>query len=146
MLFQYQQLATPFTQEVAPPPPPLPELTWLPHFPDSVPHRRSILAPFYIAAPFETPGVLPVRVSQLPIEHVFQYGAVLARASQVPVETVFQYAIAIRQTRVSQLAVEICYPFGCYIYVPPLPNPCPVPADGPVGGPACTAPAPGAGN
>jgi hypothetical protein len=42
------------------------------------------------------------------------------------VEVLTQYQIGIRRVRVSQVAVEVIYPFGCYVFVPPLPNSCPV--------------------
>ena len=140
MIFQYQQLAEPIIQAADPPPPPLPPLTWLPVFPDRVPHRRSILAPFAAASPFVFSSALPLRVSQLPAEVIFAYGSVLTRVSQMPVEAVWAYAVAIRQVRVSQIAVEIVYPFGCHIFVPPLPNPCPVPNPDEADGIACAAP------
>ena len=114
-------------------------LTWQPHYPDRVPHRRSIYAPSVNIAPFIVGGVLPLRVSQLPAEVVFQYGSVLTRASQLPVEIAFAYTQNIRWTRVTQIVVEIVYPFGCYIYVPPLPASCPVPNPDTESGVACTA-------
>jgi len=147
VIFQYQQLASPLVKAaVNPPEPPPAELTWQPHYPDRVPHRRSIYAPFSSVAPFVTIGIGPLRVSQLPVEDVFQYGSVLTRISQLPVETVWQYTIMIRWTRITQLAVEIVYPFGCYVYVPPLPNPCPVPNPELDGGTNCTAPVLGGGS
>lgn len=144
MLFQYQQLAVPLVVE-APPPPAVPALSWQPRYPDAVPYRRVRLAPSSVA-PFVTAGAGPLRVSQLPVEAVFQYGSVLTRVSQLPVEAVWQYALTIRQTRVTQIAVEIVYPFGCHIFVPPLPAPCPVPNPDPDGGVHCTAPVLGGGS
>lgn len=125
------------------PPPATP--AWRPVYPDSVPHRRLLLTPSSVA-PFVTAGAGPLRVSQLPVEAVFQYGSVLTRVSQLPVEAVWQYALTIRQTRVTQIAVEIVYPFGCHIFVPPLPAPCPVPNPDPDGGVHCTAPVLGGGS
>jgi len=144
VIFQYQQLAEPLVQASVGPPPA--ELTWLPHYPDRVPHRRTRRAPFVSAAPFVLGGTGPVRVSQLPVEDVFQYGSVLTRVSQIPVETVWQYTITLRRTRVSQIAVEIVYPFGCFIFVPPLPPPCPAPNPELDGGVNCTAPVLGGGS
>lgn len=144
MIFQYQQLAEPLVQASVGPPPA--ELTWLPHFPDRVHHRRRVLAPFTGAAPFILGSEAPLRVSQLPVEDVFQYGSVLTRVSQLPVEAVWQYTITLRRTRVSQIAVEIVYPFGCFVFVPPLPPPCPVPNPELDGGVNCTAPVLGGGS
>ena len=146
MIFQYQQRAAPIdTTGAGPTPPPAVELSWQPIYPDRVPHRRSITAPFSSVAPFIVGGVLPLRVSQLPAEVVFQYGSVLTRTSQLPVEIVFAYAQNIRWARVTQIAVEVVYPFGCYLYVPPLPEPCPVPNPEADGGVNCTAPVLGGG-
>ena len=144
MIFQYQQLAEPLVQASVGPPPA--ELTWLPHYPDRVPHRRPIYAPFASAAPFVIGSTEPLRVSQIPTELIFQYGSVLTRISQAPVETLFQYTITLRRTRVSQIAVEIIYPFGCFIFVPPLPNPCPAPNPELEGGVHCVAPVLGGGS
>lgn len=142
MLFQYQALAAPPVQSSVSP---SPVLSWLPVFPDRLHHTRPQTAPSVGVAPFIFSSTAPVRVSQLPLEHAFQYGAVLTRVSQAPVEVAFQYALAIRRVRVSQLAVEIAYPFGCYIYVPPLPSPCPTDTDAAVSGTTCTAPVLGGG-
>lgn len=122
------------------------ELSWQPHYPDRVPHRRSIYAPFSSVAPFVASSTEPLRVSQLPAEVAFQYGSVLTRVSQLPIEITFAYTMNIRWTRVSQIAVEIVYPFGCYAYVPPLPATCPVPNPDAAGGATCTAPVLGGGN
>lgn len=132
-IFQYQQLAFPPQQSVTV----LPDLSWAPRYPDMVPHRRTVYAPAVFSGLLGISGG-PVRVSQLPVETIFQYGSVLTRLSQLPVETVFAYAVTIRQVRVSQLAVEICYPFGCFVFVPPPPPACPAPDPGPsAGDPAC---------
>ena len=142
MIFQYQALAEPLIKAtVDPPDPPAPpvELMWQPRYPDTVPHRRTIYAPSVLAAPFIMSSTEPLRVSQLPAEVAFQYGSVLTRASQLPVEIAFAYTMNIRWTRVTQIVVEIVYPFGCYVYVPPLPASCPVPNPDAGGGVACTA-------
>jgi len=113
-LFQYQQKAEPFAATI---PPPAPELSWLPHFPDTVQHRPPQTSPtlFFPQALISTS---PLRLSQLPAETVTQYAAALVRTSQIPVEIVTQYALDRRQTYCSQIAVEIVYAFGCYTYTP----------------------------
>ena len=147
MIFQYQALAEPLVKAaVDPPEPPPAPLTWQPIYPDTVPHRRTIYAPFSSAAPFVVGSTEPLRVSQLPAEVAFQYGSVLTRASQLPVEIAFAYTVNIRWTRVTQIVVEIVYPFGCYVYVPPLPASCPVPNPDTESGVACTAPVLGGGS
>lgn len=127
-------------------PPVVPALSWAPCFPDFGPHRFPIVwtLPF-LAEPVGAYSTLPLRVSQLPTETAFQYASVLTRVSQLPVETIFQYTLALRRTRVSQLAVEIIYPFGCFVFVPPLPNPCPAPNPEQETGASCTAPVLGGG-
>ena len=139
MIFQYQQLAQPFV--AGSDPSALSPLSWLPHFPDTVPHRRTLSwAPYSSVAPFIISSAGPVRVSQLPVEVVFAYASVLTRVTQAPIEVAFAYAVGVRQVRVTQLAVEIIYPFGCFVFVPPLPEPCPVPNPEADDGTACPAP------
>lgn len=146
MIFQYQQYAAPLIEAADPPPPPLPPLTWLPVYPDRVPHRRSILWPDSSAGPFIQGSAAELRVSQLPGEVIFQYGSVLTRVSQAPVEVIHQYQAEIRWTRVTQIPVEIIYPFGCYVFVPRLPDPCPVPNPDLEPGVACVVPVLGGGS
>jgi hypothetical protein len=143
VIFQYQSRAAPPAHETLPAPP---IATWLPTYPDRVPHRQTIYAPVQAFAPIIDASGQPVRVSQIPVEHATQYASVLTRTSQLPVEAAFQYAVAIRWTRVSQIAVEIAYPFGCFVFVPPLPQPCPAPGDDPAGGPSCPVPVIGEGS
>lgn len=131
-LFQYQILAEPLTV----PESPLAQLQWRAVYPDVVWRRVLPIAdhPYFGSGT----GFAPVRVSQLPVEDVFQYGMPLVRESQQPVETIVQYALGIRRVRVSQLPVEIIYAFGCY--VPTSQQSCPIdlPAD-PGGGDGCAA-------
>jgi hypothetical protein len=123
-LFQYQQKAEPLVPIA---PPPVEPLTWLPHFPDTVPHRRHEQRPSLTFLPLvPTASFTEVRVTQAAVEMLGQYAAAYVRVSQEAVEVVTQYAIGIRQVRVTQVAVEIIYPFGCYVFVEPLPAACPV--------------------
>jgi hypothetical protein len=123
-LFQYQQFAEPLVPIA---PPPVPPITWLPTYPDTVPHRRLNLKPTLTFLPLvPAASFTEVRVTQAAAELIAQYGAVPVRVSQAAVELVIQYAQPIRQVRVTQIAVEILYPFGCYVFVAPLPASCPV--------------------
>lgn len=142
-LFQYQQKAEPLLPIAPPPPPPAVPLSWLAHYPDMVPHRRSRRDPFlaYVEVP-EAVSTTPVRVTQMSLETTIAYGQPLVRLSQEAVETLTQYALATRQVRLTQIALEILRPFGCFTFVPPLPAACPVslvpvPADAEA---ACPAP------
>jgi len=126
-LFQYQQKAEPLLPIAPPPPPPAVPLSWAAHYPDTVPHRRTRRDPslFFVEIPtvFST---TEVRVSQASVELPLAYGQPLVRVSQAAVEVVHQYATPIRQVRLSQIVVEIIYPFGCFTFVPPLPSACAV--------------------
>jgi hypothetical protein len=124
-LFQYQQKAEPLLPIA---PPPLPPLTWLPTYPDTVPHRRLNLKPSLTFLPLLPPvSFTEVRITQAPLELLFSYGeASPVRVTQAAVEILHQYLITLRQVRVTQVAVEILYPFGCYVFVEPLPAACPV--------------------
>lgn len=126
-LFQYQQKAEPLVEI---PPPPLPPLTWLPSYPDTVPHRRSRLAPtlFFVEIPtvFST---TETRITQLVVEATIQPATPLVRVTQAAIETLLQPSLAQQPIRVTQVAIEIIYPFGCHVFVPPLPPACAVEFD-----------------
>jgi hypothetical protein len=124
MIFQYQGKVEPLLP-LGGAPADSPPLAWLAVFPDLIPHRRSQLAPSVCSTPLPA-SLTEIRVSQIPLETLFAYTAPLTRVSQAPVELLIQYALALRQVRVGQAAVEIVYPYGCYIFVPPLPASCPV--------------------
>lgn len=123
-LFQYQQRAEPLIPIVPPPPPPL---NWQPSYPDTVPHRRSRLAPFlaFVAIP-PAPSTTEVRLTQAVVETTIAVAAPLVRVTATTLEGLLQPSLALRQLRVTQIAVEILYPFGCYVFVPPLPPACAV--------------------
>src|SRR5262245_55448816 len=55
----------------------------------------------------------PLRISQAPIEILDQYPTT-TRVSQAPVEALHQVAPPLTGVRISQTALEIMYPFGCY--------------------------------
>jgi hypothetical protein len=79
----------------------------------------------------------PIRVSQASLEILDQYPTT-TRVSQSPVETVQQWTAPLVGARLSQAPLEILYPFGCYVYVPPA---CPetVPVDVVGAGGSCPA-------
>src|SRR5262245_16650586 len=73
----------------------------------------------------------PLRVSQSPLELVDQYPTEV-RVSQTTVENAQQWTAPLVGARLSQALLEIIYPFGCYVYIPPLSPPMvrPVPPSG----------------
>jgi hypothetical protein len=119
-VFHYQALTQPLLPPAAPT---LPDLSWLPV--DARPHRDR-RAPESALLVVLQDIITELRVSQIPVELAFAYAFPLVRVSQLPVEILTQYATAIRQARVSQIALEIAYPFQCPEFRPPLPAACPV--------------------
>lgn len=67
-----------------------------------------------------------VRVTQAALEAVHAYSSPLVRVGQAPVEVLLAYSELNRHVRVSQLALEVIFPFGCFTFRAPLPPACPV--------------------
>lgn len=127
MIFQYQALASPLGPIASPS---TGDILVPCVYPDTVPHRRSILFPA-VFGPVLFTSASELRDSQNPVETLFAYdsAALRARESQQPVETLFAYASgAFLRARASQIVVEILYPAGCFVFHPstPLPAACPV--------------------
>jgi len=90
-------------------------------------------------SPLEILGQPPAaaRVSQTAVEFLDQLPPVPGYVSQMPLEFVEYHPPVEVYARVSQAAVEIIYPFGCYVYVPPDCPEADFPVDPDDGGGSC---------